>query len=134
MHILLCYDTDTLRHLSILVKWATAMSVEIKSYDIYDLKTGQFAARIKDDGVVQSEGNPEAIAALQKLMQREIVILEHQIDGDPQNTDEEYEPYPEENMCYFGMVTLRPGDPSYFKAFLRRLPYISFYEARPSDA
>jgi hypothetical protein len=110
------------------------MSVETKSYDIFDLKTGQLAARISAEGVVQSASNPEVVAALQKLMQREIVILEHQIDVDPQNTDEEYEPYPEENMCYFGVVTLRPGDPSYFKAFLRRLPYISFYEARPSDS
>jgi hypothetical protein len=110
------------------------MSVETKNYDIYDLKTGLLAARINAEGAVQSEGNPEAVAALQKLMQREIIILEHQIDVDPQNTDEEYEPYPEENMCYFGVVTLQPGDPSYFKAFLRRLPYISFYEARPSNA
>ena len=109
------------------------MSVETKSYDIYDLKTGQLAARISADGVVQSKGDPEAIAAIQKLMKSEIVILEHQIDVDPQHTDEEYEPYPEENMCYFGVVTLRPGDPSYFQAFLRRLPYISFYEARPSN-
>ncbi|HLJ32387.1 MAG TPA: hypothetical protein VKU38_02000 [Ktedonobacteraceae bacterium] len=109
------------------------MSVETKSYDIYDLKTGQLAARISAEGIVKSVGDTEAVVALQKLMQREIVILEHQIDVDPQNTEEEYEPYPEENMCYFGMVTLRPDDPSYFKAFLRRLPYISFYEARPSN-
>ncbi|MEO8970556.1 MAG: hypothetical protein ABI406_03025 [Ktedonobacteraceae bacterium] len=110
------------------------MSVETKNYDIYDLKTGKLAARINTEGVVQNVGDPEAVAILQKLMQREIVILEHQIDVDPQNTDEEYEPYPEENMCYFGMITLRPDDPPYFKAFLRRLPYISFYEARSSDA
>lgn len=110
------------------------MSVETKNYDIYNLKTGQLVARISADGVVQSIGDTEVVAALQKLMHREIVILEHQIDVDPQHTDEEYEPYPEENMCYFGVVTLRPGDASYFKAFLRRLPYISFYEARPSDA
>lgn len=110
------------------------MSVETKNYDIYNLKTGLVVAKISVEGVVQNDGDPEAMAALQKLMQREIVILEHQIDVDPQHTDEEYEPYPEENMCYFGVVTLRPGDPSYFKAFLRRLPYISFYEARPSDA
>ncbi len=109
------------------------MSVETKSYDIYDLKTGQLAARISAEGIVKSVGDTEAVVALQKFMQREIVILEHQIDVDPQNTEEEYEPYPEENMCYFCMVTLRPDDPSYFKAFLRRLPYISFYEARPSN-
>ena len=108
------------------------MSIETKSYDIYNVKTGLPVAKISSEGVVQSDGDPEAIAALQKLMQREIVILEHQIDVDPQNAEEDYEPYPEENMCYFGMVTLRPGDPAYFSAFLRRLPYISIYEARPS--
>ena len=110
------------------------MSIATNGYDIYDLKTGLMVAKISAEGIMQSGGNPEAIATLRKLMQRELVILEHQIDVDPQNTDEEYEPYPEENMCYFGMVTLRPGDPSYFSAFLRRLPYISFYEARPSNA
>ena len=109
------------------------MSVEAKSYAIYSLKTGQLAARISPDGDVQSEGDPEAVTTLRALMQRDIVIREHQINFDPQQTDEEYDPYPEENMCYFGVVTLRPGDPSYLKAFLRRLPYISYYEARPSD-
>ena len=108
------------------------MSVEAKSYAIYSLKTGQLAARISPDGDVQSEGDPEAVTTLRALMQRDIVIREHQINFDPQQTDEEYDPYPEENMCYFGVVTLRPGDPSYLKAFLHRLPYISYYEARPS--
>ena len=109
------------------------MSGEVKSYAIYDMKTGQLAARISPDGVVQSEGDPEAVARLQALMQRDIVISEHQINFDSQQIDEEYDPYPEENMCYFGVVTLRPGDPSYLEAFLRRLPYISYYEARPSE-
>jgi hypothetical protein len=109
------------------------MSVEAKSYAIYSLKTDRLAARISPDGEVQSEGDPEAVATLRALMQRDIVIREHQINFDPQQTDEEYDPYPEENMCYFGVVTLRPGDPSYLEAFLRRLPYISYYEARPSD-
>lgn len=103
-----------------------------RGYAVYDLKTGQLAARINAEGVVQSEGDPQAVVTLKTLMQRDIVIREHQIDFDPQNADEEYDPYPEENMCYFGVVTLRPDDPSYFKAFLHRLPYISFYEARPS--
>ncbi len=109
------------------------MSGEAKSYAIYNLKTGRLAARISPEGVVQSEGDPEAVARLQALMQRDIIISEHQINFDPQHADEEYDHYPEENMCYFGVVTLRPGDPSYLKAFLHRLPYISYYEARPSD-
>jgi hypothetical protein len=107
------------------------MSSEAKSYAIYNLKTGQLAARISPEGVVQSEGDPEAVATLQALIQRDLVIREHQINFDPQHADEEYDPFPEENMCYFGVVTLRPGDPSYLKAFLHRLPYISYYEARP---
>ena len=109
------------------------MSVEANMYAIYDLKTGQRVASINARGEVQDEGNAEAVAALKALMRRDITILEHQIDFDPQNTDEEYNPYPEENMCYFGVVTLRPDDPAYFKAFLQRLPYISFYEARPLE-
>ena len=109
------------------------MSGEAKSYAIYNMKTGGLAARITAEGGVQSEGDPEAVATLQALMQRDLVIREHQIDFDPQHADEEYDPYPEENMCYFGLVTLRPSDPSYLKAFLQRLPYISYYEARPLD-
>jgi hypothetical protein len=108
------------------------MNSEAKSYAIYDLKTGQLAARISPDGVVHSEGDLEAVEVLTTLMQRDIVIREQQIDYDPQNTDEDFDPYPEENMCYFGVVTLRPSNPSYLKAFLLRLPYISHFEARPS--
>src|SRR5947209_1083067 len=107
------------------------MSDEGKSYAIYDMRTGQLAARISSDGVVQSEGDPEAVAMLKTLMQREIIIREQQIDFDPQHTDEEYDFFPEESMCYFDLVTLRPGDPSYLKAFLLRLPYITHYEVRP---
>ena len=100
---------------------------------IYDLKEGQLVASISSEGVVYSEGNPEAEAVLKALMQREIVINEQQIDYEPQTADEDYDPYPEENMCYFNVVTLHPGDPSYLKAFLCRLPYISNYEARLSE-
>ena len=106
------------------------MSGEVKSYAIYDMKTGQLAARISPDGVVQSEGDPEAVATLKALMQRDVVVLEHQIDFDPQNANEEYNPYPEESMCYFGLITLRPGDPEFLPAFLNCLPSISKYEAR----
>lgn len=109
------------------------MNMEAKTYAIYDVKTGQLVARISPDGTVDSEGNLEAVATLQSLMQRDIVVREHQIDYDPQTADEDYDPYPEENMCYFGVVTLRPGDPSYLKTFLQRLPYVSYYEARPSE-
>lgn len=107
------------------------MSAEGKSYAIYDMRTGQLAARISSDGVVQDEGEPEAVAMLKTLMQREIIIREQQIDFDPQHADEEYDFFPEESMCYIDLVTLRPGDPSYLKAFLFRLPYLTHYEVRP---
>lgn len=110
------------------------MSTEATGYEIYDVKTGRLAARISPEGVIQGEGDPEAVATLQALMQREIVVREQQIDYDPQTADEDYEPFPEENMCYFGVVTLRPGDPAYLKTFLQRLPYVSHYEVRPSEA
>lgn len=110
------------------------MSAEPKSYDIYSLKTGQPVAKINAEGVVQSEGDPQAVATLKTLMQHEIIIRQLEFDADLQNLDEEeYDPYPEESMCYIGLVTLSPNDPSYFKAFLRRLPYVSFYAAHPSD-
>ena len=109
------------------------MTGAARNYAIYDLKKDQLVASISLEGVVHSEGHPEAEAVLKALMQREIVINEQQIDYDPQTADEDYEPYPEENMCYFNVVTLRPGDPSYLKAFLRRLPYISNYEAHISE-
>src|SRR5579884_2211672 len=103
------------------------MSSEVQNYIIYNIMTGQAVARISSEGVVSGEDNSEVVAALTTLMQQDIVVREHQIDYDPQNADEDFDAYPEENMCYFGLVTLRPGDPSYLKAFLHRLPYVSVY-------
>ena len=111
------------------------MSVESKGYTIYNQKTGQAVARLDPDGTIQDEGDPVAIAELKGLMRRDIVVRESQINFDAETAGEgegeEYEPYPEENMCYFGVVTLRPGDPAYVAAFVRRLSYVSYYEARP---
>lgn len=107
------------------------MSDEGKSYAIYDMRTGRLAARISSDGVVQGEDDPEAVATLKALMQREIIIREEQTDSSPQHADVEYDLFPEESMCYVGLVTLRPGDPSYLPVFLLRLPYVSHYEHRP---
>ena len=109
------------------------MNSEAKNYIIYNIMTGQAVARISAEGVVSAEGDSEAAGVLTGLMQQDIVVREHQIDYDPQNADEDFDAYPEENMCYFGLVTLQPGDPSYLKAFLRRLPYVSVYEARPES-
>lgn len=108
------------------------MGVEAKGYTVYSLKTGQIVAYISPEGVVQDNGDSEAIAKLRALMQHELVVREHQLGVDAEE-NEEYDPYPEENMCYFGVITLRPDDPAYFDAFIRRLPYISFYEARPVE-
>ena len=112
------------------------MSVESKGYTIYNQKTGRMVARLSPDGTIQEDdGDPVAIAELKALMRRDIVAQESQIHFDAETSGEgegeEYEPYPEENMCYFGLVTLRPGDPAYVAAFVRRLPFVSYYEARP---
>src|SRR2546425_12614217 len=110
------------------------MSVESKGYTIYNQKTGRAVARLGPDGKIHDDGDPVAIAELKALMRRDIVVRESQIYFDAEaageGEGEEYEPYPEENMCYFGLVTLRPGDPAYVGAFVRRLPYVSYYEAR----
>ncbi len=108
------------------------MSDEARSFAIYDMRTGQLAARIDSDGIVQDAGDREAEATLKTLIQREIVMREEQLNFDSPDADEEIDLFPEESMCYFGLVTLRPGEPSHLKAFLLRLPYISHYEVRLS--
>ncbi len=106
-----------------------------KAYAIHDLKTGKQVAWLNSDGTLASDGDPEVIAMLKKQMQREITVREP-IAGPASEQaaqDDDYDPFPEENMCYFGVVTIRPGDTNYLTAFVRRLPYISYYEARPLD-
>ena len=95
------------------------MANEAENCAIYDLKKNQLVASISSEGVVHGEGNLEAEAVLKALMQREIIVQEQQIDYYPQTANEDYNPDPEENMCYFNVVTLRPGDPCYLtKGFL----------------
>ena len=106
------------------------MHIERTKYRIHDLKTGQTVALIEADGTLHDEGDPQAIAQLKELLQRELVVRDRQLGFDAEDENEGYEPFPEESMCYFGMITLRPGDPEYFTAFLSCLPYISNYEAR----
>jgi hypothetical protein len=104
---------------------------EAKSYAIHDLKTGQAVALISADGSVQDEGDPQAVATLKALMRRDLVVRESQSGNEEEEEGEEYDAFPEENMCYFGVITLRPGEPAFLQAFLRRLPYISNFEAHP---
>ncbi len=108
-------------------------SMASKAYAIHDLKTGKQVAWLNSDGTVANDGDPEVIAMLKKLLQREITVREPMSGpaGEQAEQDDEYDPFPEENMCYFGVVTIRPGDANYLAAFVRRLPYISYYEARP---
>ncbi len=106
------------------------MHVERTHYRIHDLKTGQTVALIDADGTLHDEGNPQAIATLKELLQRELVVRDRQLGFDAADENEGYELFPEESMCYFGLITLRPGDPEYLPAFLNCLPSISHYEAR----
>ena len=101
-----------------------------RTYRIHDLKTGQVVALIDADGTLYDEGDPQAIAQLKALLQRELVVRERQFGFEAEDEDEGYEPFPEESMCYVGMITLRPSDPEYLTAFLCCLPSISTYEAR----
>ncbi|HLI05971.1 MAG TPA: hypothetical protein VKV40_05320 [Ktedonobacteraceae bacterium] len=105
------------------------MPVAKTLYRIYDVKTGQAVALIDADGTLHEEGDPRAIAKLRELLQRELIVRERE----PGVEDEGYELFPEGSMCYFGLITLRPGDPEYLPAFLSNLPAISYYEARPVD-
>lgn len=97
-----------------------------ETYAIYDTRSGHQVACIDAAGIVSDEGDPQAIATVRRLLQREITVREPVAEAD----NEEYEPFPEEQMCYFGVVTLRPNDPGHFAAVLQRLPYVSYYEVR----
>jgi hypothetical protein len=105
------------------------MSVARK-YRIHDLKTGQVVALIDADGTLSDEGDPQAIAQLKELLQRELIVRERQYTFGAEDEDEGYELFPEGSMCYVGLITLRPTDPEYLTAFLSCLPSISTYEAR----
>lgn len=102
----------------------------VKTYRIYDRGTGQVVARMGADGALSEEGNPQAIAQLKELLQQELVVRERQLGYDAEDEDEGYELFPEGSMCYFGLITLSPGDPQYLPTFLRCLPSLSAYEAR----
>jgi hypothetical protein len=102
-----------------------------RTYNIHDMKTGQVVALMDADGTLHDEGDPHAIAKLKELLQRELIVRDRQLGFDAQDEDEGYELFPEERMCYFGMITLRPGDAEYLTAFLDCLPSIIAYEARP---
>ena len=104
------------------------MSVARK-YRIHDLKTGQVVALIDADGTLSDEGDPQAIAQLRELLQRELIVRERQYMFEAKDEDEGYELFPEGSMCYVGLITLRPTDPEYLTAFLSCLPAISPYEA-----
>jgi hypothetical protein len=102
----------------------------VRTYRIHDLKTGQVVALMDVHGTLHEEGNPEAIAKLKALLHQELVVRDRQLGFDAEDEDEGYELFPEESMCYFGMITLRPSDPEYLPVFFRSLPSISTYEAR----
>src|SRR5437660_7337450 len=90
-----------------------------RTYRIHDLKTGQVVALIDADGTLHDMGNPQAIAELKELLQRELIVRDRQLGFDAGDEEEGYELLSEESVCYFGMTTLRPGDPEYLATFLR---------------
>ncbi len=102
----------------------------VRKYRIHDLKTGQVVALIDADGTLYNEGDPQAIAQLKALLQQELLVRERQFGFEAEDENEGYELIPEGSVCYFGVVTLRPGDPEYLPTFLSCLHSISTYEAR----
>ena len=107
------------------------MHIERRKYIIHDLETGQTVALLDENGALHDQGDPQAIGELKELLQRELVVRDRQLGFDAEDENEGYEPFPEGRMCYFGLITLRPGDPAYLTAFVSCLPSISKYEARP---
>ena len=99
-------------------------------YSIHNLTTGQVVAFIGADGTLYEDGDPQAIAQLKDLLQREIIVRERQYTYAAGEEDEGYELFPEGAMCYVGLITLHPSDPEYLSAFLSCLPSLSTYEAR----
>jgi len=100
-------------------------------YLIYDQRTGRVVALLGEDGTLAEEGgDPQAIARLKGLFQRELMVRDRQLGYAAEDEDEGYELFPEDSMCYFGLRTLRPGDPEYLPAFLNCLPALSSFEAR----
>ena len=106
------------------------MHVARRKYRIQDLETGRTVALLDEDGTLHDQGDPQAIAQLKELLQRELVVRDRQLGFDAEDENEGYEPFPDGSMCYFGLITLRPGDPEYLTAFVSCLPSISKYEAR----
>ena len=107
------------------------MHAERTNYRIYDLKSGQAVAFLDADGTLHEGGDPQAIATLKELMQRELLVRDRQYSFDAEDENEGYELFPEDSMCYVAMITLRPSDPEYLPTFLHFLPFMSNYEARP---
>lgn len=104
-----------------------------KQYRIYDLNTGQVVARIDADGTLHDAASPQALAELSELLQRELVVREKRLAYGAGDEAEGYELLSETSMCYFGAITLRPGDPDYLPTLLHCLPSIGPYAARPVE-
>lgn len=101
-----------------------------KRYTIHDLQTGQAVALIDADGTLSEEGDPQARAQLKNLLQRDLIVRDRQLGYAARDEDQGYELFPEDSMCYFGLITLGPGDPQYLPTFLACLPTLSSFEAR----
>ncbi len=56
-----------------------SMHGERTTYRIHDLNTGQMVALMDADGTLHEEGDPQAIAQLKELLQRELLVRDRQL-------------------------------------------------------
>lgn len=91
-------------------------------YEIYEQKSGRKVGVVTPQGEICCVEEHDQ-KRLQTFLHRDIVVRESE-DG------QEDEPVLEETMCFFGLKTLRPGDPEYLPAALQQLPLLTEYEAR----
>jgi hypothetical protein len=92
-------------------------------YEIFEQKSGRKVGVISAAGEICCTEERDQ-RRLETFLRRDILVREG-IAGD------EDEPVLEESMCFFGMRTVRPGDPEYLATALQQLPLLTEYEARP---
>jgi hypothetical protein len=90
-------------------------------YEIYEQKSGRKVGTISPEGQVCCFEKRDQ-QRLEKFLRRDILVREGE------GEEEEAESLLEETMCFFGVATLRPGDPEYLPTALRQLPLLTDYK------